>query len=91
MDQANLMLDTEQRERPVERLSAAPPIDTLSSTLSVANRVVVPCRCNRASWFGIARPVQSVAWCGGAAQSLPSRKRGSMPPPAPWFPPRWAP
>jgi hypothetical protein len=25
----------------------------------------------------IARPVQSVAWCGGAAQSLPSRKRGA--------------
>jgi hypothetical protein len=24
-------------------------------------------------------------------QSLPSRKRGSMPPPAPWFPPRSAP
>jgi hypothetical protein len=76
---------------PIEKADEFDVAVAPSSTLSVANRVVVPCRCNRASWFGIARPVQSVAWCGGAAQSLPSRKRGSMPPPAPWFPPRWAP
>src|SRR5260370_19110137 len=41
--------------------------------------------------LAIARPVQWVAWCGGAAQCLPPRRRGSMPPPAPWFPPRSAP
>ena len=43
-EQADLMLDTEQSERPVERLLAAPPIDTLSTVFGLLERVALdPC------------------------------------------------
>jgi len=40
-EQADLMLDTEQSERPVERLLAAPPIDTLSTVFGLLERVAL--------------------------------------------------
>jgi len=76
---------------PIEKADEFDVAVAPSSTLSVANRVVVPCRCNRASWFGIARRYSRSPGAAVRRKACPRESGGQCPPPAPWFPPRWAP